>query len=376
MLARRWLAPGLAVTALALAGTGCGSGKSSSTGSGSQAAAGSQSNPGSPSPTSTTAVRSDGPKVAMPAEKIGILDVAAADPGAALLESSARQAAAKLGWTTVSIDAGGDPSKMAAGMKQLVAENVNAVLLDAVDPAAVADGLRQAASSKIPVVLYGGAGTVAPNVTQIVPNDFALASIASDYLINSLNGTGNVAIMTTDGITWSRNRSQLFEQIAKQYPGIHVVAVHQVDFANFTSDLLSATKAVLQAHPDLNAILATISPYPTPIAAALQQAGAANRVRVVGFYDYPSELKLIKAGLLAGVATASFPHNAWQAIDALAQFFGKRTPISSAGQYGLPLQYQLITRSNAPVSIDDDPAATQAADYYTRLWQSEFSNVR
>lgn len=354
---------------LVLLATGCGSTTNNSSGGsgGSQSASGSASSPAVPSNT--------GPKKAMPAKKIGILNVAKADPGAALLEDAAAQAAKKLGWSTISVDAGGNPAKMAAGMKQLVSQRVDAVLLDAVDPAAVSDGLRQAQAQRIPVVLYGGAGTPAPNVTQIVPNDFALASIASDYLINSLNGKGKVAIMTTDGISWSRNRSQLFKQIAQQHPGIKIVATHQVDFANFTSDLLSATKAVLQANPDLNAILATISPYPTPIAAALKQESKSSQVKVVGFYDYPSELQLIKAGQLSGVATASFPHNAWQAVNALAQHFGEGKPLTAADQFQLPLQYRLITQGNAPASIDDDPAADQAAAYYSKLWASQFSNV-
>ncbi|WCB93408.1 hypothetical protein DSM104299_02121 [Baekduia alba] len=367
MSVRRWLTP--AVIALAATGAGCGSSSSSDNASSPTGAA--PTAPGSPA-----VPASDGAAKALPSKKIGILSVADADPGAALLGESAKKAAGVLGWSTVSVDGGGNPAKMAAGMKQLVAQRVDAVLLDAVDPAAVADGLRQAQQSNVPVVLYGGAGTPAPNVTQIVPNDFALASLASDYLVNALDGKGKVAIMTTDGISWSRNRAQLFQQIARQHPGIQVVAVHQVDFANFTSDLLSATKAVLQAHPDLDAILATISPYPTPIAAALQQAGAADKVKVVGFYDYPSELKLIKGGKLSAVATASFPHNAWQAVDALAQHFGDGKPLSSAGQFQLPLQYELVTKDNAPASVDVDPAADRAASYYTRLWHSEFSNVR
>lgn len=370
MSIRRWLLP--CALLIGLLAAGCGSSASS----GDSSSSGGSTSGGANASASTPAVTSSGPKTAVASKKIGILNVSAADPGAVQLANSADDAAKKLGWTTTQIDTGGNPAKMAAGMKQLVAEKVDAVLLDAVDPAAVADGLRQAHAANMPVVLYGGAGTPSPYVTQIVPNDFALASIASDYLINALDGTGKVAIMTTDGIPWSRNRSNLFREIAKQHPGIQVVAVHQVDFANFTSDLLSATKDVLQSNPDLNAIFATISPYPTPIAAALKQAGASSKVKVVGFYDYPSELQLLKAGGMSGVATASFPHNAWQAVDALAQHFGKNAPLSSGGQYGMPLQYQLVTQANAPASINDDPAGQNAASYYTSLWKSEFSNVK
>ncbi|MBS1860282.1 MAG: sugar ABC transporter substrate-binding protein [Actinobacteria bacterium] len=314
---------------------------------------------------------SSDPSISLPAEKIGILNVNNADPGAALLESAAKEAAETLGWSTVSIDAGGDPSKMAAGMQQLVAEKVGAVLLDAVDPAAVTAGLRQAHAAGIPVVLYGGAGTQSPYVTQIVPNDYALGALASNYLINSLNGKGKVAIMTTDGIPWSRVRAELFQQVAKEYPGIEVVAVHQVNYANFNSDLLNATKAILAANPELNAILATISPYPTPIAAALKQAGATEKVKVVSFYDYPSERKLISEGDLSGVATASFPHNAYQAVDALAQYFGAHKPLSAAEQFALPLQYELVTSSNVPPG-EEEPGTEAMVKFYENRWQSEF----
>lgn len=321
--------------------------------------------------TSASGEAASGGTISLPPEKIGILNVNAADPGAALLETSAQEAAETLGWTTTSIDAGGNPAKMAAGMQQLVAQQVDAVLLDAVDPAAVADGLRQAHAADIPVVLYGGAGTQSPYVTQIVPNDYALGALASNYLVNSLDGKGKVAIMTTDGIPWSRVRSELFKEIAKEYPEIEIVADHQVDFANFNSDLLSATKAVLSANPDLNAILATISPYPTPIAAALKQAGATDQVKVVGFYDYPSERKLISEGLLSGVATASFPHNAYQAVDALAQHFGAEKPLSAAEQFALPLQYELVTQSNVPAG-EEEPGTEEMVAFYEQRWQSEF----
>lgn len=350
-------AAGMAALLALLAG--CGSGSSNTT-----------SNVANANPPASSGGATNG-KSSLPAEKVGILDVNASDPGAALLESAAVQAAKTLGWNTVSIDAGGDPAKMASGMQQLVAEHVGAVLLDAVDPATVTEGLRQAHAAGIPVVLYGGAGTQSPYVTQIVPNDYTLASLASNYLVNLLGGKGKVAIMTTDGIPWSRVRSQLFKQITNEYPGIEVVAVHQVDYANFTSDLLSATKSILAANPGLNAILATISPYPTPIAAALKQAGASEKVKVVSFYDYPSERKLIAEGDLSGVATASFPHNAYQAVDALAQYFGAHKPLSAAEQYASPLQYELITRANLP-SGQEEPGTPEMVAFYDHRWQSEF----
>jgi ribose transport system substrate-binding protein len=259
-------------------------------------------------------------------------------------------------------------------MTQLLSQDVDAVLLDAVNPAVVTAGLQKAKAKNIPVVLYGGSGSPSELISAaIVPNDVTLAAIATDYLVNVLGGKGEIAIMTTDGIPFAGNRTAQLRFELKQFPGIKVAAVHQVDFAKFDSDLMSATKSVLQAHPDIKAIFATISPFPTPIAAALRQLGKTDDVKVFGFYAYPSELQLIRKGQLAGVADASFPHNAYQAVDALAQFFGKQTPISSADAYRLPLGYDLVTKDNAPPEGQGVKTRVDFVGYYGRLWANEFT---
>jgi ABC-type sugar transport system substrate-binding protein len=337
----------------------CGGNNSSSSGAASNSSA------------SSTATDS-GAKVDLPAKKIGILNISGSDPGAALAQSGAEQAIKMLGWSSVSVDAAGDPAKAAAGITQLLNQKVDAILDIGADPAILGSGLKTAKADNIPVILASGAGTPSDLVTSVVPNDTILAAYASDYLINTLDGKGNVAIMTTDGLPFAANRTKLFEAEVAKYPGIHIVATHQVDYANYQQDLLSATQSLMKAHPEINAILATISPYPSPIAAALKQMGLTGKVKVVSFYSYPSELKLLQSGQLDGVADADLVQNEFVAVDMFAQYFGKHRPLSSADQYSFPLQYQLVTTQNLPadgkIHYPVDPVA-----YYQMKWDAEFN---
>lgn len=321
---------------------------------------------------STSAAQSG--STALQTRKIGILDVNASDPAAAQLEDSAKQAISTLHWTSVSVDAAGNPSKMAAGMQQLLVQNVDAILLDAVDPAAVTQGLQQAKDKHVPVIVYGGQGTPSDLVAaSIAPDDFILASLVANYLTNAIGNTGSVAIMATDALTFSRNRTTLLKAYLASYPGIKTVEIHQVDYANYVADVQTAVSALLKQYPNLSAIITTVSPYSNPAISELQREG--RKLPVIGFYDTPSNLALIRSGGLTAVAATSFPQNAYQAVDALAEYFGRAIAISGASQYALPLRYTLVDADNIDSTSTTAAGAVDYKSYYLNVWKREFTNV-
>jgi len=312
--------------------------------------------------------------VELAARKVGILNVNASDPAAALLEDAAEEAIEALGWNSVVIDTAGNPSKMAAGMQQLLVQDVDAILLDAVDPAAVTQGLEEARSKDVPVILYGGQGTPSELVAaSIAPDDFTLAAMVANYLTNAVGDSGDVAIMATDALTFSRNRTTLLKAELASFPDLRVVDIHQVDYANYVADVGTAVSALVKEYPDLKAVITTVSPYSTPVINELNRLGA--DVPVLGFYDTPSNLDLIRDGGLTAVAATSFPHNAYQAVDALAQHFGRGTAIQGGMQYSLPLTYSLVTADNLTTSSTTADNAVDFKDFYLSSWKEMFTNV-
>lgn len=308
----------------------------------------------------------------LPKETVGIVDVTASDPGALLLQTTAAAAMKHLGWSVISLNAAGDPATEASDVATLVNEHVDAILLDADNPATMGAQLTAAHAAHIPVILYGGAGSYSPYVTSIVPDDFTLAAIATNYIFNSFNGHANIAVITSAGVPFAANRTALLNLELKQYPGIHIVATLNVNYATYSASLLSATRALVEAHPNIQAIYTTISPYPVPESSALAALGKTASIPIVGFYTYPSEITLLKEDKLQAVADTSLPQNAYQAVDALVQYFGKHQPITAAEQYTHPLVYSLITKANLNVALSYPSAA---AKYYDALWAKEFTSA-
>ena len=361
----------LRTLALALATTILLGGLAACTKAGSEASTSSQTSAGA---TGTADSTSEGDSRELAPRTVGILNVNASDPAAAQLEDSAKEAMDSLGWKTVSIDAGGNPSKMASGMNQMLVQGVDAVLLDAVDPAAITDGLKKAKDRGVPVVLDGGQGTPTDLISaSIAPDDFTLASMAVNYVVNAIDNQGKVAVMATDALTFSRNRTNLLKADLAGYPGIEVVEIHQVDYANYVNDVQTAVAALLTQHPDLSAIVTTISPYATPVINTLKRQGA--DIPVIGFYDTPSNLDLIRAGGLTAVAATSFPQNAYQAVDALAQHFGRGVAIDGASQFLLPLKYTLVTADNVDRASTTSDGGSDFKKFYDDRWSGQFSNV-
>jgi ribose transport system substrate-binding protein len=365
---RFWIVAALTLVALVLGVTACGGG-----GGGAAADSGGDAAPASDGG-STDKAAAGGEKTELPKKTVGILNVNGSDPAAIKCFDAAAGPMKKLGWKVVSVDAQGDPIKMASGMRQLVDQNVDAILLEAVDATAVGDGLSQAEKKKIPVVEFCGGGTPSRQISaEIAPSDFVLAALAGDYVVRKLNGQGDVAIFTTDSQPWARYRSSVLKTVLSHYPDMKVVATKQIDYAKYVNEVETATAAIARTNPDLKAIVTIVSPFSTPVATALRQVNMQDKVFSVSIFATDANLELIRQGKLAAVADANFGQVGYQAVDALVQHFGKGEPLSGAGAYRFPLQHTMITKDNLPTKADE--ADQPYVKFYEDLWASQFSNA-
>jgi ribose transport system substrate-binding protein len=363
---RFWIVAALALIALVLGVTACGGGDGGTADTG-----GNTTQPSDAEPADTAA---DGEKTELPKKTVGILNVNGSDPAAIECFNAAAGPMKKLGWKVVSVDAQGDAIKMASGMRQLVDQNVDAILLEAVDATAVGDGLRQAAAKKIPVVEFCGGGTPSRQINaEIAPSDFVLAALAGDYVVRRLNGQGDVAIFTTDSQPWARYRSTVLKTVFSHYPDMKVVAVKQIDYGKYVNEVETATAAIARTNPNLKAIVTIVSPYSTPVATALRQVNMQQKVFSVSIFATEANLELIRQGKLAAVADANFGQVGYQAVDALVQHFGKGETLSGAAAYRFPLQHTVITKDNLPTKADK--ADKPYVKFYEDLWATQFSNV-
>lgn len=329
--------------------------------------------------TATPAPASPSPSVnlpELPKKTIGHLQINGADVITIEMEKEAKAAVEAAGWEWVTVDAGGDLTKMAQGMLQLANMDVDAILNLAVEPAVIQEGLELAKSKNIPVIAYGGNVTPSPLIWgQYAPAESTLGSFVDTYMIDYLGAQGKVFVISSNIVNAYQMRLRLLKlELELGAPQIEIVGEHEWDFANPYADAVTATSQAIQQDPDLDAVWGVSAALVAPMAEAIEAAGKTDQIKVFSFYGVPSNLDLMRQGKVQALADFSWVQTSWMAIDALVQYFGANQPISTMSKWDAPVQYALINPANVPPSgVYEYPI--DYSEYIVTKWKSQFSNI-
>jgi ribose transport system substrate-binding protein len=181
-------------------------------------------------------------------------------------------------------------------LESSIARRPDGIAIDLLDPNGNRASLEQAASQKIPITIFDSVPPPGMDLTSI-GNDFCeQAQIASRQLVKLMNESGEVAIMM--GVPTAPNhaiRADCHKKVFAQYPNIKVVATG-ID----NDDIETAQKqaaAIMQANPNLKGWVACDAAGPIGIGQAIQEAGKAGKVILVGLDNLPEMLQLIRNGV-------------------------------------------------------------------------------
>ncbi|CAM2187625.1 ribose transport system substrate-binding protein [Paraburkholderia sacchari] len=142
-------------------------------------------------------------------------------------DSTFRAYAKELGVKVIVYDAQMDPQKQASQIQNLVAQNVDALVVWAVDGKAVVPSLKRAHDAGVPVMITNA--PIDPQGSKYVqtftgPNDYAEAAQAGELMAKALNGKGNVVMVNgSPGFVPSEKRVEGFVDVIKKYPGIKIL---------------------------------------------------------------------------------------------------------------------------------------------------------
>ena len=177
--------------------------------------------------------------------------------------------------------------------------------------------LEQAKAASIPVAVYDTplASSDIPIVT-IASDNTGIGAMAAEETSKLISGKGKVALVVNGVVgTAALRRDGFVDWIKKNAPGIEIV-----DIQNGEADPAKArdkAQGILQAHPDLAALVGT-GEYPT-IAIADEVAAKGGETKVVGVDSNPDILTLLKDGKIDGVV-AQNPYNmGYQTVKALVE---------------------------------------------------------
>lgn len=242
--------------------------------------------------------------VAVPAsaQTIGLAISTQANPFFVDLREGAEAKAAELGVQLRVVDAQDDSARMLAGIEDLIAAGVDIILINPTDSAAVIPGVLMANAAGIPVITVDRSAD-GGQVVAHVASDNILGGRMAGQLIAELSG-GQAKVVELEGIPGTnaaRERAQGFNEVIGQYPGIVVVARQEAGFDRARG--LTVMENILQAQPEIDFVFAHNDEMALGALVAIEAAGRADRIQVVGFDATDDAVRAAQEGrMLATVA--------------------------------------------------------------------------
>lgn len=274
-----------ASAAIAIAGCGSSSSSSSSSSAGSSSSA--------PAASSSSSSPSSGGK------SLALIQGTKADNFYVTMGCGAKAEAAKLGYS-MSVQGPADfaaPEQIPI-VNAVTAQHPAATLIAPTDTQALIAPMRQMKSSGIKVVQVD---------TTVNDKSIAAASISSDNLQGGakaadalaklIGSKGSVVVMNEQpGVSTTEQRIQGFLTEIKKYPNIKPLATQYV--GDNPSKAAQAITALYAAHQDLAGVFATNVLVAQGVDTGLKTAGAASKVRIVGYDADPTQVTDLKSGVV------------------------------------------------------------------------------
>ncbi len=214
------------------------------------------------------------------------------------LRNGAQAAADELGVELVVVDAQDDPATEAANIQDLIAQGVDAILINPTDADAIVPSIEAANGAAIPVFTVDRGAAAGEVVSHIASDNVAGGAMAARFLCNELGGAGSVVELEgIAGTSAARDRGQGFnDYMSANCAGVTIVARQTANFNR--AEGLSVFENILQANPEINGVFAHNDEM---ILGAIEAAAAAGRsgITFVGFDAVDDAVAAVQSGTLA-----------------------------------------------------------------------------
>lgn len=217
-------------------------------------------------------------------------------------------AAAKQGVSVTVKDSGLNLQTQISAIENFVAQGVDAIILNAVDPKGVSTALETAAKANIPVITVD-MKPEGSNYLTFIGSDNRLGGqlagkYAADYIKQKLGGKAKVAILTNALSSSAQERVGGFKDEMAKLSGVTVVAEKAADTRE---KFLAAVENILVANPDVNVIFGYSAQAGLGANDAVVAAKKEKSVMIIGFDAADDEQTEIKKGLAYAASVIQFP---------------------------------------------------------------------
>lgn len=223
-------------------------------------------------------------------ESIGLMVQDMSNPFFSAMTTGAEEAAAELGATLNVQDAQLDLANQNTQIDAFIQQGVDLIVISAVDEDGIAPAIERARAAGVIVIAVD---TPAVGADAVVMTDSVEAGeVACRHLFEQMGGKGNILIVDGTPIQTIIDRITGCTKVLEEFPGITVVG-HQAS-RNDRASGLTVTTDMLTATPDVQGIFGMNDPSALGATLAVEQAGRASDIIVVGIDASPEGVAELK----------------------------------------------------------------------------------
>ncbi|MDT7729285.1 MAG: ribose transport system substrate-binding protein [Actinomycetota bacterium] len=229
--------------------------------------------------------------------KIGMANFTLGAPYFIGISKTVEREGAKAGADVVVTDAKGDAAALTANIADLLAKDVDGVIISGGPLEAAPAALNAIKQKGIPVVLVDRKFQTGEYTSWVGPDNTALGVQSGEYINKTLQGKGKVAVVrggpadNTIGLA----RTAGLKSVLERQPGIQLVVAP--DFAEWSSDGgLKVMENLLAKNGDLNAVFCENDSMCLGAQKAITDSGRADQIFLAGVDGQKEALAAIQQG--------------------------------------------------------------------------------
>lgn len=259
---------------------------------------------------------------------------------------------AKHGYGTVVVSGDKDVAKQGNQIKDFIVKKVSAIVLSPCDSKAIIPVIQEANAAGIPVftvdIPCNEPGVKI--VTQVATDNYGGGKEAAKAMIEALGEAGGkIAVLHLKQAESCLLRVKGFTEVITAHntgQGAPIAIVTELESGGAKDQGYKAAEDAVQAHPDLRGIFAINDPAALGARAALEKAGKADDIVIVGFDGQPEGKQAIKDGKIYADPIQFPDRMGVQIVDAIVRH--------SKGE-SLPPQMLIPTQLYRKADAESDP---------------------
>ena len=219
-----------------------------------------------------------------------------------------------------------DMNAMVAAFDQAIAKKPAGICTFAVE-SILQPEIDKATDAGIPVVTILGDLPDSKRIAYVGSYQRDLGYTGGMAVAEALGGKGKVAILSIPGVQMFDDREAGFREAFAKFPDMEVVQVGDTKADTVTA--VNVAKDILNANPDLAAMVGTDSTAGIGAATAVEEAGKVGQVKVVAMDRNSDILQKIKNGTLTGTVAQDDAAMAFWCLQVLYNYNHFQAPLTT-----------------------------------------------